>query len=63
MTGHSCERKVPLKELNKKITVQTFRPMLLNLSLLSCPSNADGNSAFDFSEDVRILSSLKKDFI
>lgn len=61
MTGHCCDTKVLLKELSKKITVQNFRLVLLDLSLLLRPYNVDGNFAFDFSGGVGILSSLKRD--
>lgn len=60
MTGHCRDTKVLLKELNKKITVQNFRLVLLNQSLLLRPYKVDGNFAFDFSGSVGIPSSRKR---
>lgn len=46
MPGQCCATKVLLKELNQKITVQNFRPVLLNLSLLLPPCHIDENKRF-----------------
>lgn len=54
MTGHCCDTKVLLKELNKKITIQNSRLVLLNLFLLLHPY-VDGNFAFDSSGGVGTL--------
>lgn len=59
MTGHCCDTKVLFKELNKKITLQNCRLVLLNQSLLLRPYNVDGNFAFDFSGSIWIPRSQR----